>query len=252
MKVVGMIPARMASTRFYGKPLKKICGCTMIEHVYMRSKLCTILDDLYVATCDKEIYNEVVSFGGKAIMTSPEHKTSSDRIAEACMNVNSRADIVVNIQGDEPLIYPDMIELAVRPFFTDSNLVCTNLVAEIDNEEDFNNPNVIKAVKDNNDYALYFSREPIPSRKKCQEAYTRYKQVCILPFRREFLLKFVSMPPTPLEHVESVDMLRILENGYKIKLVKTSYQTMGVDDERDRLRAEKLMQEDELYKLYCH
>lgn len=248
MKIIGMIPARMASTRFYGKPLAKICDKTMIRHVYERSNLSETLSELYVATCDEEIKEEVDSFGGKAIMTSSEHRNCIDRIAEACENIHSDADIVVIIQGDEPLVYPEMIDLAVKPFFEEADLKCSNLISEIESQEDAANPNVIKVVKDKNDYALYFSREPIPSHKKCGEDFKSYRQVCIIPFERKFLLEYVKIPATPLEKVESVDMLRLLENGYKVKLVESSYQTMGVDDEGDRQRVEKTMQEDRLFK----
>jgi len=212
--------------------------------------MCKILDELYVATCDKEIEDEVMRFGGKAIMTSDTHPTCSDRAAEACENINSDADIVVNIQGDEPLIYPEMIEAAVKPFFEDKSLQCTNLISKLDKREDFYNQNVIKVVKDLDDFALYFSREPIPSDKKYQKEYQGYKQVCILPFRRDFLLKFVKMAPTPLEQIESIDMVRVLEYGYKIKLVETDFNTMGVDDENDRKQAEDIISKDPLLKEY--
>ncbi|MFH1772674.1 MAG: 3-deoxy-manno-octulosonate cytidylyltransferase [Candidatus Omnitrophota bacterium] len=250
MKVIGIIPARMASTRFPGKPLCKMCGMTMVEHVYRRSAMCKILDELYVATCDREIKDEVERFGGLAVMTKDTHKTCSDRVAEACINIKSDADVVVNIQGDEPLIYPQMIEDGVKPFFKDKSLVCTNVISKIDNDRDFNSPNFIKVVKDLSNYALYFSREPIPSAKKHPGSFDRYRQVCILPFRRDFLLKFVELKPSPTECVESVDMVRVLEYGYKIKLVETEIKTMAVDNEDDRKRVEKALLNDGLFKKY--
>lgn len=250
MKFIAIIPARMASTRFPGKPLCRLCGVTMIEHVFRRTAMCKMLQDVYVATCDKEIAEEVGRFGGKFIMTSSAHKTCSDRVAEACRNIGTDADVVVNVQGDEPLVRPEMIEMAVRPFITDKNLVCSNLIAGIESDEEFINPNTIKVVKDSRDYALYFSREPIPSNKKHAGDYGRYKQVCVIPFRREFLLKFVAMKSTPIESVESIDMLRILENGDKVKLVYCDYRSASVDDELDRKKAEKLMEKDNLFALY--
>jgi len=250
VNIVGIIPARMASTRFPGKPLCKMCGMTMIEHVYRRSAMCGLFKELYVATCDEEIAEEVNAFGGKAIMTSNSHKTCTDRVAEAYKKIKSDAEIIVNIQGDEPLIYPEMIEKAVTPFFEDETLQCTNVISKIDDDEDFYNPNTIKVVKDCRDYALYFSREAIPSSKKQKSPYGRYKQVCILPFRKNFLLKFVQMNTTPLESVESIDMMRILENGYKIKLVETKFKTKAVDNEEDRRFVEKLIAEDELFRQY--
>jgi 3-deoxy-manno-octulosonate cytidylyltransferase (CMP-KDO synthetase) len=250
MKIIGIIPARMASTRFPGKPLCKICGITMIEHVYKRSVICKELKEVYVATCDKEIFDEVIKFGGKAIMTSDKHKTCSDRVAEACRNINSAADIIVNIQGDEPLTRPEMISASVAPFFSDKTIQCVNLIAKIKSDSDFSNPNVVKVVKDKNDYALYFSRESIPSNKKFSGNYNRYRQVCILPFTRSLLLDYVNWESTPLETIESVDMMRLLENGYKIKLVETFFDTMGVDNEDDRLRVEALMSKDKLFLEY--
>ena len=250
MKIIGIIPARMASTRFPGKPLCKICGITMIEHVYKRSRMSRCLEEVYVATCDTEIVKEVERFGGKAVMTSASHKTCSDRVAEACRIIKSDADIIVNIQGDEPLVHPDMIEESVLPFSKDPELVCSNLIAQIKDDEDFRNPNTIKVVKDQNDFALYFSREPIPSGKKFSGRYERYKQVCVIPFKRTFLLKYVAWKPTPLETVESIDMMRILENGYKVKLAKTAFDTMAVDNELDRQKVEELMASDQLFKKY--
>ena len=135
MKIVGVIPARMGSSRFPGKPMALICNKPMIEHVYKRSAMSKTLDDLYVATCDKEIYDAVIAFGGKAIMTSDCHERCTDRIAEAIQNID--ADIIVNIQGDEPLIYPDMIDEALKPLLEDDSIVCSNLMAEIKNGADF-------------------------------------------------------------------------------------------------------------------
>jgi len=222
----------------------------MIEHIYRRSLMSKLLKELYVATCDKQIAQEVERFGGKAIMTSDTHRTCSDRVAEACRNIASDADVIVNIQGDEPLIYPQMIEEVVAPFFEDGNLQCVNLISKIESDEDFYNPNVIKVVKDTDNFALYFSREPIPSGKKYKGCFDRYKQVCLLPFRRDLLLKFVDMDTTPLESVESVDMVRILENGYKIKLAETKFKTQAVDNENDRIIVEKLIAKDPLFLKY--
>lgn len=250
MKIIGIIPVRMASTRFPGKPLCRLCGMTMVEHVYRRSSMCDLLNELYVATCDKEIAQEVRRFGGKVIMTSSAHKTCTDRVAEACRSVSKDADIIVNIQGDEPLLYPQMIGQAVAPFFKDKKLQCTNLISKIENDRDFYNPNVIKVVKDYNNFALYFSREPIPSEKKYRGHYKRYKQVCILSFRRPFLLQFMNIHSAQLETVESIDMLRILEYGYKIKLIETHFKTQAVDNKNDRKIVEKIIAKDPLFLKY--
>jgi len=248
MKIVGIIPARMGSSRFPGKPLAPICGISMIEHVYKRSAMSTVLDDLYVATCDKEIFDVVHAFGGKAIMTDRCHERCTDRIAEAIRGIEG--DIIVNIQGDEPLIYPEMIDEAVAPLLNDPSIVCSNLAAEIHNDDDFEDPNEVKVVVDSNNFALYFSREPIPSKKKGVTEFRKLKQVCIIPFTREFLMKYTSLPSTPLEVIESVDMLRVLEHGYRVKMVHTDKRTCSVDTPKDLAYVESLMKNDTLFQTY--
>lgn len=248
MKIIGIIPARMGSSRFPGKPLAAICGKPMIEHVYKRSAMSRTLDDLYVATCDSEIYDAVVEFGGKAIMTSDCHERCTDRIAQAVENID--ADIIVNIQGDEPLIFPEMIDQALEPLLKDESVLCSNLMAEIKSDKDFEDPNEVKVVTDLDEYAIYFSREPIPSKKKGADNVIGLKQVCVIPFRRDFLFKYTKLSPTPLEIIESVDMLRAIEHGYKVKMVKTQYETYSVDTLEDLKYVEKIMKTDELYNKY--
>ena len=248
MKIVGVIPARMGSSRFPGKPMALICNKPMIEHVYKRSAMSKTLDDLYVATCDKEIYDAVIAFGGKAIMTGDCHERCTDRIAEAIQNID--ADIIVNIQGDEPLIYPDMIDEALKPLLEDDSIVCSNLMAEIKDDADFEDPNEVKVVVDQNNFALYFSREAIPSKKKGATGVKGRKQVCVIPFRRDFLIKYTQLPPTPLEVIESVDMLRAMEHGYKVKMVWTDYDTCSVDTLDDLKKVEEIMKTDRLFKEY--
>ncbi len=248
MKVVGVIPARMGSSRFPGKPLAKIHGKTMIEHVFQRSRMSKSLDELYVATCDNEIAEEVERFGGKSIMTSVCHERCTDRVAEAVER--SQAEIVVIIQGDEPMVYPEMIDLAVETIKADDSVVCVNLMEEIYSDEDFNDPNEVKVVVDKEGNALYFSREPIPSSKKGAKGYPRYKQVCIMPFKKDFLYKYNQLEPTPLEAIESVDMLRVLEHGYKVKMVFTERVTCSVDTPEDLAEVERLMKDDKLTKSY--
>lgn len=248
MKAIGVIPARMGSSRFPGKPLALIRGLPMIEHVYKRSAMSESLDELYVATCDMEIYDAVDQFGGKAIMTDICHERCTDRVAEAVNDMD--LDIVVIIQGDEPLVYPDMIDQAVKAIVEDDSIVCVNLMSEMENDADFNDPNEVKVVVDNENNALYFSREPIPSNKKYESTYPRYKQVCIMPFRKDFLVKYNNLKPTPLEIIESVDMLRILEHGYKVKMVYTDKKTFSVDTPEDIAKVELIMTEDSIFKLY--
>ncbi|MDY6917840.1 MAG: 3-deoxy-manno-octulosonate cytidylyltransferase [Chloroflexota bacterium] len=254
MRVIGIVPARMGSSRFPGKPLARILGIPMVGHVYFRSKLSTTLDEVYVATCDEEILEYVASIGGKAIMTSDSHERCTDRIAEALekieATVGSQANIVVNIQGDEPMLFPEMIDEAVAPLLRDESIETSNLMAAISTREEQEDPNEVKVVVDRDDFALYFSREPIPSTKKGAVGVPMLKQVCIIPFRRDFLLTFNRLEPTPLEKVESVDMLRAIEHGYKVKMVLTRFETHSVDTPEDLRFVEECMRNDPLVKKY--
>lgn len=247
-KTVAIIPARMGSTRFPGKPLADICGMPMIEHVRMRTAMCPRIDEVYVATCDQEIFDVVTAAGGQAVMTADTHERCTDRIAEAAVNLD--AEIVVNVQGDEPLINPDMLTQLLEPFDEDTSLPCTNLMAEIDNDRDFRSSDVVKTVTLPSGNALYFSREPIPSGSHCKEAYRKFKQLGIIAFKSDFLQTFTHLPPTPLEKVESVDMLRAVEHGYPVRMVLTDGVSIGVDTQADLERAEGLMRQDTLAREY--
>ena len=253
MNVVAIIPARMNSSRFPGKPLEKIHGMPMIGHCLLRTQLCAELTDTYVATCDNEIYEYVHSVGGKAIMTSDSHDRASDRTAEAMTFIENengeKVDIVVMVQGDEPMIQPSMIEESLAPF-QDSSVQVVNLMSKIDSVEEFEDPNEVKVVVDKNLNAMYFSREPIPSRKKGVEDVPMLKQVCIIPFRRDYLLKFNSMDETNLEIIESVDMMRILENGEEVRMVMTDCTSFSVDTLDDLKRVEAAMKNDPLMNTY--
>lgn len=254
MNIVGIIPARMGSSRFPGKPLAKINDIPMIGHVYIRSKMSDILNDVYVATCDKEIADYIESIGGKAIMTSDTHERASDRAAEAMIkiekNTNTKIDIIVMIQGDEPMLYPDMIDEAVNPLIQDKEIKVSNLMSYLKTKEEQEDPNEVKVVVDKNNFALYFSREPIPSWKKGAINVPMLKQVCIIPFTRDFLIKFNELEQTPLEIIESVDMLRVLEYGYKVKMIMTDKDTYSVDTIEDLKKVEEKMKEDYLIKMY--
>tara|TARA_Y100000817_G_scaffold59773_2_gene44511 strand:- start:11526 stop:12293 length:768 start_codon:yes stop_codon:yes gene_type:complete len=253
VNVVAIIPARMNSSRFPGKPLEKIHGMPMIGHCLLRTQLCAELTDTYVATCDNEIYEYVHSVGGKAIMTSDSHDRASDRTAEAMTFIENengeKVDIVVMVQGDEPMIQPSMIEESLAPFH-DSSVQVVNLMSKIDSVEEFEDPNEVKVVVDKNLNAMYFSREPIPSRKKGVEDVPMLKQVCIIPFRRDYLLKFNSMDETNLEIIESVDMMRILENGEEVRMVMTNCTSFSVDTLDDLKRVEAAMKNDPLMNTY--
>jgi 3-deoxy-manno-octulosonate cytidylyltransferase (CMP-KDO synthetase) len=254
MNIISIIPARMGSSRFPGKPMADILGMPMIGHVYKRVKMSNLVSEVYVATCDKEIYDYIESIGGKAIMTSDCHERCSDRCAEAMLKIekktNEKCDIMVMVQGDEPLTYPQMIEEAVKPMLNDKNINITNLVADLETIEEFEDPNEVKVVMDKDNNALYFSREPIPSRKKGILNVPMKKQVCVIPFRRDFLLEYNQMEPTPLEIIESVDMMRIVENGGKVKMIPTKYKTKAVDTKEDLEKVKEMMKKDKLKKRY--
>ncbi|MFQ6757698.1 MAG: 3-deoxy-manno-octulosonate cytidylyltransferase [Deltaproteobacteria bacterium] len=254
MNIIGMIPARMASTRFPGKPLAKINSIPMIGHVYYRCKMCALLTDVYVATCDREVFDYIESIGGKAVMTADTHERASDRCAEGMLKIEQKTgkptDILAMIQGDEPMVYPEMITEALQPMIDDPNVMITNLLGQIASQEEFEDPNQVKVVTDLAGNALYFSREPIPSRKKYSAQVPMFKQVPIIPFRRDFLIEYNNMSQTPLEIIESVDMMRIVENGIKIRMIKTKYETHAVDTAADLHHVEELMKEDSLVRLY--
>lgn len=254
MKIISIIPARMGSSRFPGKPMAEILGMPMIGHVYKRVKMSELLDEVYVATCDEEIYDYVESIGGKAVMTSDCHERCSDRCAEAMLKIeeqeNTKVDIMVMVQGDEPLTHPEMIDEALRPMLDDSSIQITNLAGKITSDVEYNNPNDVKTVMDKNGNALYFSREPIPSKKKFDGEIPAYKQVPVIPFTRNFLLQYNEMEPTPLEIIESVDMLRVLENGIAIKMIPTKYKVKAVDVPEDIDIVLNMMERDEFVGKY--
>lgn len=249
MRIVCVIPARMGSSRFPGKPLALIMGRPMIEHVYRRAALCAALDGVYVATCDQEIRRAAEGFGAPVIMTSARQERASERVAEAARGLD--ADIVVMVQGDEPMLTPAMIDEAVAPLLEDESVACSNLIHRIETSEEFEDPNTIKVVQSGCGDALYFSRQPIPTTRVLGfEQAPRYKQVCVIPFRREFLLDFAQLAPTPLERIESIDMLRVLEHGHAVRLIETSAATWSVDTPADLARVEWLMRGDPLLEQY--
>ena len=249
MRLVAGIPARMGSSRFPGKPLAPILGISMIEHVYRRTAMCELVDSVFVATCDEEIKKAVEDFGGQAVMTSASHTRASDRIAEAIEGIDG--DIVVMVQGDEPMVVPQMVGAALTPIIQDSGIQCVNLAKRIYKEEEYLDPNTIKVAMDLRGDALYFSREPVPTRRVSSfSQIPAFKQVCIIPFRREALLRFASLEPTPLEIAESVDMLRFLEHGFSVRLVETDVDTHAVDTAADLAMVESLMKQDPLVEQY--
>ncbi len=249
MKIAAVIPARMDSSRFPGKPLAPILGRPMIEHVYRRTAMSKSLSEVIIATCDKEIREAAENFGAKAVMTADTHERASDRVAEAARGMD--ADVVVLVQGDEPMTHPDMIDAAVGPFLKGDDVACVNLTRRIESEKDFLNPNTIKVVMDGNSDALFMSRQPIPSCPKGDfSAITAYKQVCIIPFRIDSLFRYSELAPTPLEIAESIDMMRFIEHGLPVRMVETGFDSHAVDTPQERREIEAMMQNDPMTGTY--
>ena len=243
MKCLGVIPSRYASTRLEGKPLKDICGHTMIEWVYKRTKLSN-LDEVVVATDDERIYEEVERFGGKAILTSKEHENGTSRIAEVCTKYEDY-DVIVNVQGDEPLIEPEMINSIINSFKEDDTISMSTLKYKIDTMEEIENPNYVKVITDKKGYALYFSRSVIPYPRKL-DIQNYYKHVGIYGYKRDFVVEYAKMEPTPLELSESLEQLRALENGYRIKVMETPYKIIGVDTQEELEKVREYIKENGL------
>lgn len=243
MKFLGVIPSRYASTRLEGKPLKDICGHTMIEWVYKRTKLSN-LDEVVVATDDERIYKEVERFGGKAILTSKEHENGTSRIAEVCTKYEDY-DVIVNVQGDEPLIEPEMINSIIHSFKEDDTISMSTLKYKIDTMEEIENPNYVKVITDKKGYALYFSRSVIPYPRKL-DIQNYYKHVGIYGYKRDFVVEYAKMEPTPLELSESLEQLRALENGYRIKVMETPYKIIGVDTQEELEKVREYIKENGL------
>ncbi|MEL0097752.1 MAG: 3-deoxy-manno-octulosonate cytidylyltransferase [Planctomycetaceae bacterium] len=249
MKTTAVITARMGSSRFPGKPLAPLHGRPMIEHVYKRTKICADLDDVVVATCDMEIFDAVEAFGGKAVMTADTHERASDRMAEAAQSLEG--DVFVLVQGDEPMTFPDMISEAVAPFEIDSSVCCVNLTKRISHIGEFKSPNTIKVIIGADGNALYMSRSEIPTLTNNNFTdINAFKQVCIIPFRRDTLEMYEALPPTPGEIAESIDMLRLIEHGIPVKMVETAFDTHAVDTQEDLDHVSALMQEDLLMTKY--
>ncbi len=238
MKIVAIIPARMGSSRFPGKPLASILGKPMIEHVYRRVAMCAKLDATVIATCDEAIRASAEAFGAAVIMTSDRHERASDRVAEAARQLD--ADVIVMVQGDEPMISPDMIDAALAPFLAGDRVGCVNLSRRVHSEEEYENPNTIKVVSDVHANAMYMTRAPVPTLAKSGIADTLVcKQVCVIVFTREELETYTRLAPTPLEQYESIDMLRLMEHGRPVRMVPTGRDTLAVDCPEDLTRVEE-------------
>lgn len=232
-KIIGVIPARYASTRFPGKPLVMLNGKSMIHRVYEQAFYSKLIDDILVATDDRRILKEVISFGGNSVLTSKKHKTGTDRIVEAIKGI--KCDIVVNIQGDEPFIKPEVIDTAILPLLKDSELnVSTLAFPFIENVKD---ENKVKVVFDKNNYALYFSRSVIPNNSRNKSNIIYYKHLGLYVYRKDFLLKFCRTKQSNIEKAEKLEQLRMLSMGEKIKVVITKDDSISIDTLKDYKKA---------------
>jgi 3-deoxy-manno-octulosonate cytidylyltransferase (CMP-KDO synthetase) len=236
--IIGIIPARFASTRLNGKPLKEIGGKTMLQHTYESAKKSKLLSDVVIAVDDERVYNTAKKFGAQVEMTPKELESGSDRIAYVARKLFS-AEIIVNIQGDEPFIPGKMIDEAIEPLLFDKKVAVSTLAKRITNVDELNSPNVTKVVFDYNNFALYFSRLPIPyvreavSDKQKLRIADIYKHIGLYVYKKEYLLEFASLKPTDLEKFEKLEQLRMLENQMRIKVVVTEHESISVDTEDD-------------------
>lgn len=249
MHIVAVIPARMASTRLPGKPLANLLGRPMIEHIFRRTVMCDDVDEVLIATCDEEIHVAATAFGARVVMTGSHHERASERMGEVAESV--AADLYVLVQGDEPMLHPDMVSAAVAPFSTGDDVRCVNLMRRIEDPAAFASPNTIKVVIDEHRDALFMSRQPIPTMPDGWGSADAYKQVCVIPFTADELATYVRLPETPLERAESIDMMRLLEHGRKVRMIETQFDTSAVDTEQDRIAVERLLEEDPLVGRYA-
>lgn len=251
MRAVGIIPVRFTSCRFPGKPLADIGGRTMVERVYRQAKKSRALERVIVATDDERILREVKNFRGEVMVTSSRHRSGTDRVAEAASRLRlPREAIVINIQGDAPLLPPGMIDQLVKPLLDHPEINMTALYGWIKEPRELSNPNIVKVVLDREGFALYFSRRPIPypgdkTLHSPLSTLNYYKHIGPYAYRKPFLLKLAKMAPTPLEKAERLEQLRVLENGYRIKMVKTRYDCPEVDTPED-LRKVRALPENRL------
>ena len=244
MRVIGVIPARYKSSRLEGKALADIHGKTMVQHVYERARLATNLDDVLVATDDERILRAVIDFGGKAVMTSVDHRSGTDRVAEA-IDLDD-ADVIVNIQGDEPMLDPVMIEEVVAPFREGAAAGIVTLKKEVFHESEFLDPGVVKVVSSPNGNALYFSRSLIPYPRIRGPLFRVFEHVGVYAYSRECLLRLANLPVSPLEEVEGLEQMRALENGIPILVVETKskVESISVDTQSDLDRVRAALQQE--------
>ncbi len=242
MKIVAIIPSRYGSSRFEGKPLAKICGKPMIQHTYSRAASATQVNDVFVATDDLRIADVVRDFGGKVIMTGDQNRSGTDRAAEAADKIGlASEDIVINVQGDQPMLDPRCLHQVIMPFFNEPSVEMTTLAFRIVNPGEITDPKDVKVTFDQQGFALYFSRSPIPFGRESSEVFDTYKHLGIYAYTRRFLDIFRNLPTGRLENIEKLEQLRAMEYGHKIRVILTEYDSPEVDIPEDIERIEKLI-----------
>ncbi len=243
MEAIGIIPARYGATRFDGKLLADLCGKTVIQHTWENAKKSKSIEDLIIATDDKRIYNVAKGFGAKTIYTSKAHKSGSDRLTEVISSIDT--NIVVNIQADEPLLHPSMIDDVVSPLLKNKDIQMTTLCHRIKDEYELFDRNVVKVIRDRRGFAMYFSRSAIPYKPRStnngHRVSNHYKHIGLYAYTKDFLFTFKSLPQSPLEKIEKLEQLRVIENGYKIKVIETKYDTVGIDIPEDLVKATEVI-----------
>lgn len=240
MKIIGVIPARLGSTRLHEKVLKLIAGKPMIQHVWEKASKAARLDKVIVACDDARVADFVRSIGGHAVLTSPDHPNGSSRVAEVALK--EPADIYINIQGDEPMIHPDSID-KLAECFEDKKIAVATIAVRKSDLEGYQNPNVVKVICDAAGDSIYFSRSPIPYfRDGLPKDFSYLKHLGIYGYQKDFLLKYVAWPPSVLENQEKLEQLRILERGYRIRVIETSHDTVSVDTIQDLQAVERVIQ----------
>ncbi|MFA5145407.1 MAG: 3-deoxy-manno-octulosonate cytidylyltransferase [Candidatus Omnitrophota bacterium] len=246
MDVIGVIPARYSSSRFEGKVLADILGKPMIQHVWERARQALLLDDLIIA-CDDECVAAIArEFGAKVVVTSKSHTCGTDRIIEVINPLDVK--IVINIQGDEPLIHPLMIDTAAQALLDDSRISMATVMKKIETSQELNDPNVVKVVVDKNNFALYFSRAPIPHRAHGSEVESPvwYKHIGLYGYTKDFLFTYKNLPVSNLEKIEKLEQLRVLEEGFRIKVIETKFDTVGVDTPEDLEKVKLCLKKDKI------
>jgi 3-deoxy-manno-octulosonate cytidylyltransferase (CMP-KDO synthetase) len=238
VNVIGVIPARFSSARFAGKVLADLCGKPVVQHVWENARKSKMLDDLIIAADDEGVVKTAENFGAKAVYTSPDHPSGGDRLIEVVNPIDVK--VVVNIQGDEPMVRSEMIDDLARAVLDDRDVYMATLAKKIDNKTEIENPNVVKVVIDKDGFALYFSRSVIPYRRH-ETVPIYYKHIGLYAYTKDFLFEFTNLPPSHLETTEGLEQLRVLENGYKIKVIETKFDTVGIDTPEDLEKARAII-----------